>query len=112
MIYPLLQVYSTLLGIFLSYNKLMVVILSHYCCSRALLFSIIFIELLWSQTNCVSYWHRAASWSVWEREVRWNEFGIFGSKRSGAVVHLASSCHCSEVLVCRLPQPWLHSKRD
>ena len=36
------------LGHILSYNKLMVVILSHYCCSCA---------LLWSQTT-VSYWHR------------------------------------------------------
>ena len=44
MIYPLLQVYSTLLGIFLSYNRLMVVILSHYCCSHAYFFPLFLLS--------------------------------------------------------------------
>ena len=40
MIYPLLQMYSTLLGIFL-YNTLIVVNLSLYCCSHELLHYIV-----------------------------------------------------------------------
>ena len=35
---------------------------------------------------------------------------VWNLRFGGVVVHLASSCHSSEVLVCRLPQPWLHSK--